>query len=354
MKDKLITVVVPVYKAESYLDKCVSSIVNQTYHNLEIILVDDGSPDQCPQMCDAWAKRDNRVKVIHKMNEGAGIARNVALSNARGDYICFVDSDDYMVETAFEKAIGIARKEGSDVVIFGSHQVNEADEIVNTVIPDTYKNIFRGEDVQKVFLPDLIENEYVGARNTGLTLSFWVCLFSMELVRRAHWCIVSERDFVSEDSYSLLSLYAHINQVSILPEALYCYRLSVGSLSRTYRDDGHRKYQKLYHVLSRLTEKLGYSMDVRKRLSGLYLNQVIGMMKQIAASNLEVGREKALFREIITDELLQNALRQIDWEYRSKAKQFLLHQMRCKRVWCVRLLTVFQIYKENLLNKGNR
>ncbi len=92
----LISVIVPVYKVEAYLDKCVQSIVDQTYRDLEIILVDDGSPDNCPAMCDAWAKKDSRIKVIHQENAGGGAARNAGLDAAAGDWIAFVDSDDYL------------------------------------------------------------------------------------------------------------------------------------------------------------------------------------------------------------------------------------------------------------------
>lgn len=94
MDAPLISVIVPVYKKEAYLDACVQSIVDQTYENLEILLVDDGSPDRCPQMCDQWALRDPRIRVIHKRNGGASSARNAGLDAARGQYIGFVDSDD--------------------------------------------------------------------------------------------------------------------------------------------------------------------------------------------------------------------------------------------------------------------
>ena len=94
MLDRLMSVIISVYKVEDYLDKCVNSIVNQTYKNLEIILVDDGSPDNCPAMCDEWAKKDKRIKVIHKQNGGLSSARNAGLDICTGDYIMFVDSDD--------------------------------------------------------------------------------------------------------------------------------------------------------------------------------------------------------------------------------------------------------------------
>ncbi len=96
MNEPLISVIVPVYKVEKYFDECVESIVNQTYRNLEIILIDDGSPDNCPQMCDDWTKRDARIRVIHKENGGLSSARNAGLDVCKGEYIAFVDSDDFI------------------------------------------------------------------------------------------------------------------------------------------------------------------------------------------------------------------------------------------------------------------
>src|SRR5574344_2644299 len=100
--EPLISIIVPVYKVEQYLDECVQSIRNQTYTNLEIILVDDGSPDRCPEMCDEYAKQDSRIKVIHKKNGGPSSARNIGLNAASGLYIGFVDSDDVIAPNMYE------------------------------------------------------------------------------------------------------------------------------------------------------------------------------------------------------------------------------------------------------------
>lgn len=96
-RELLISVIVPIYKVEAYLDRCVQSIVDQTYANLEILLVDDGSPDRCPEICDAWSQRDPRIRVIHKKNGGLSDARNVGIDAAKGDWLAFVDSDDYIM-----------------------------------------------------------------------------------------------------------------------------------------------------------------------------------------------------------------------------------------------------------------
>ncbi len=111
-----ISVIVPIYKVESYLNRCVESIVNQTYQNLEIILVDDGSPDNCPKVCDEWSIKDSRIKVIHKKNGGLSDARNAGMEIASGKYISFIDSDDYISLDFFETLLSIMEKENSDIV----------------------------------------------------------------------------------------------------------------------------------------------------------------------------------------------------------------------------------------------
>lgn len=116
-KNPKITVIIPVYKVEEYLDKCVQSVVEQTYKNLEIILVDDGSPDNCPKMCDEWAKKDERIKVIHKENGGLSSARNAGLDIATGDYITFLDSDDFMTPEFSAVCCEIMNEHDIDVLV---------------------------------------------------------------------------------------------------------------------------------------------------------------------------------------------------------------------------------------------
>ncbi len=104
---ELISVIVPIYKVEAYLNRCVQSIVDQSYRNLEIILVDDGSPDRCPELCDAWAKKDSRIRVVHQKNAGAGAARNAGITVASGDFFAFVDSDDCLSSQMYEHLMNL-------------------------------------------------------------------------------------------------------------------------------------------------------------------------------------------------------------------------------------------------------
>lgn len=142
MNIPLISVVVPVYKVEDYLDECITSLINQTYNNLEIILVDDGSPDKCPEMCDRWAKKDSRIRVIHKENGGLSSARNVGIDNAKGEFLSFVDSDDFFDSKMYEKLYeGVMRSPniGISAIKFWKYVSGKAE--IYSVEWDTQKDV---------------------------------------------------------------------------------------------------------------------------------------------------------------------------------------------------------------------
>ena len=131
-KHPLISVIVPVYKVEQYLDNCINSLLAQTYKNLEIILIDDGSPDNCPAICDEYAKKDSRIIVVHKQNEGVSVARNVGINIAKGNFIAFVDSDDSIEPNMYEKLIEKQQTEDFDLV-FCRYNYEQNGETINEI-----------------------------------------------------------------------------------------------------------------------------------------------------------------------------------------------------------------------------
>lgn len=150
---ELISVIIPVYKVEEYLDRCVQSIVDQTYTNLEIILVDDGSPDRCPQMCDEWAKKDSRIRVIHQKNAGAGAARNAGIVLAQGSILAFVDSDDYLAPQMYEHLMSILEQDidVAECELFPTERLDEAFPARNSPFQLT---VCSTEDVLKKHIAD--------------------------------------------------------------------------------------------------------------------------------------------------------------------------------------------------------
>lgn len=168
---ELISIVVPVYKVEPYLDKCVSSIVNQTYKNLEIILVDDGSPDNCPVMCDAWAEKDNRIRVIHKPNGGLSDARNAGMSAATGELIAFVDSDDWIAPDMYEKLYHRLTEDGSDIAACGVQMVWEDNTPPRMLTRPGSRTLNRDEAMQAII------------EESCLKQPVWYKLYKSKLVR---------------------------------------------------------------------------------------------------------------------------------------------------------------------------
>ncbi len=150
----LISVIIPVYKVEKYLDKCITSVATQTYTNLEIILIDDGSPDKCPAICDAWKECDSRVKVIHRKNGGLSVARNDGLKLATGDFIGFVDSDDWIDSKMYEVLLAAIRETNSDIAVCNYHNESSDLKNVKNKIQTYEKFLFSSEEALRYIVSD--------------------------------------------------------------------------------------------------------------------------------------------------------------------------------------------------------
>lgn len=333
MQTGLVTVVIPIYKTEKYLDRCITSIVNQTYTNLEILLIDDGSPDTCPQMCDTWAERDARIRVIHKKNEGLGMARNTGIENATGEYICFFDSDDYIAVDTIEKAYGRLAAEQAEVVIFGFSNVNADGKITSSFPPISDCQSYRGAQVQGTFLPELIAPNPKGDGVRHFYMSAWVMLYSVEMIRKNQWHFVSEREIISEDIYSLLHLFKYVTSVVILPEALYFYRKNVQSLSRVYVPGRYIKIRHFYLECLSLCDRLEYSEDIKRRIAMPYLANTLAALKQVMEAQLAYSECKNYIREIIDDFTLQRVLQEIKGSHFKMSRRIMFFSMRHKLYW---------------------
>lgn len=340
MNNELITIIVPVYNVEKYLDRCINSIVNQTYTNLEIILVDDGSPDNCPAKCDEWAKKDTRIKVIHKENAGAGLARNTGLDYSTGKYICFFDSDDYVDHTLVEKAVDIIQRENAQIVIFGSNQtfISDNSTIFIPRIPQTENNTFSGRYLTEVFLPDLIDPNRKNAVNKNLTFSLWSCLFDSRLFTNNNNRFQSERDIFSEDSLMLLDIYKSIEKVAVLPEALYYYCENESSISHTVNI---RKFDTLVLFYDRCLKVIKdnfYPCHTQSRIDGLVMSFVIGFLKNISNTNMSVKSQLQQFEYIVKSDIVCSILKNPNIYKTSWKRKCLFITLRCKFYYFTYLL----------------
>ena len=335
----IVTVVLPVYNVERYLHRCVASVVGQTWKELEILLVDDGSTGGCRAKCDAWAGKDPRIRVIHKRNEGLGMARNTGIENAAGEYICFFDSDDYIAPDTIETALETARQQEAEVVVFGFTSVKCDGRKGLPVIPRTPQMVYEGEEVATRFLPELVAPDPRTGLSTGLQMSACMALFSMETIRRGGWRFVSERQIISEDVYSLLCLYKDVNRVAVVPKALYFYCENSSSLTHTFQPNRFEKIKQFYNDCVVACNEAGYPYEVQERLAYSYLSFTIAALKMIAASSETKIMRTSEFKKIIEDQHLHEVLSAVPIRWGSPARRMLTWAMKGK-LWRVCYLMI--------------
>lgn len=325
MNNPLVTVVVPVYNVEKYLDRCIDSIVNQTYKNLEIILVDDGSPDNCPQMCDGWAKKDNRIKVIHKKNAGAGMARNTGLDNANGDYIFFIDSDDCVSTQIVEKCLLNAEKNNSDVVIFGRCDTfNDGRQISKDICID--KGVFQKKDIRNELISAMLNYKF------GIGMSIWSKMYKVQTIKRLNKRFVSERELFSEDVYFGIDLFADIDTVTILKENLYYYLVRDNSLSRQFNINRHQTQNDyFYEKTIELARKKKLSNKVLEHIAVRYHMYSIANMKQIILADVNKKEKKKMFHLFFESDILLSTLTDDILRYENNSSKIFWKLFRKKR-----------------------
>lgn len=294
----LFSIIVPIYNVEKYLENCIESILKQNYKNIEIILVDDGSPDECPKICDSYAKKDKRIKVVHKTNAGLGMARNSGLEISKGEYLFFLDSDDFLSENMFSTLNDILSKEKYDYVYFGYNRVDDNAKFISEHKPDIEKDVYKNDEILNEFLPNLISGVPY-KKNLNLNLSSWTSVISKKVIEKSKWKFVSEREYISEDVYSYLKLFKDIKSVKIIDECFYNYRCNNASLSRRFREDRFSKIKKLHKEIL----KQSYNDKITEHFEYLILSYFIYCIKSISMSKLKYKEKINLIKEITSDEL---------------------------------------------------
>lgn len=213
----LISVIVPIYKVERYLDDCIQSIINQTYRNIEILLIDDGSPDNCPALCDEWANKDSRITVYHKPNGGLADARNYGLDRANGAWIYCVDSDDWIEPDLLELTYGKAHANNSDIVSFGYRWAND-DGTEFREAQDTLRMPSEGRRTSDEALTELWSNK---VQNYA-----WSFLIRSDVYEGIRF----PTGMLMEDVGTTYRLFGNADHVYFLPKPLYNYRIRPDSI----------------------------------------------------------------------------------------------------------------------------
>lgn len=274
----LISVIVPIYGIERYIGLCIESILNQTYDNLEILLVDDGSPDRCGEICDLYARKDSRIQVIHKKNGGLVSARKAGLLASHGEYVGYVDGDDWIGPGFYESLVTLAVVSDADMVAAGHSRdlFSKSEHFINSILPGLYE----GERLEQLRCEMLSYGEFY---RPGITTYVWNKLFRRQILLEPQLS-VDERITIGEDGAVTYPALMRCKRVYVADNCAYHYRQREDSMlkkSSSFREEASRLrvlYESLLAFAQAQPEKYALRQQVVDYLLGICIMRSGGLV----------------------------------------------------------------------------
>lgn len=283
MTQPKVSIIVPVYNAEKYLERCINSLKNQSLESIEIILVDDSSTDSSLEICKKFAAEDSRIKVIHKVNEGAGYARNAALETASGEYIGFADSDDYVEKDMFETLYNKAVQYNSDLVMSGvlfvdGNMFSEKGECIRKTYFDKDTHFETEEALQKLRM-GIVGATPEDSDDSKYGMSIWKNLFKTEIIKKNGISFKSEREMLSEDALFMIDYISFISKATGINEAFYNYCRNEDSISKSYKKD---RFEKSFVFVEEVEKR--FKKDIAPQEYRIYIDRFWQAMCRVLCS----------------------------------------------------------------------
>ena len=270
--DALVSLIIPVYKVEAYLERCVRSVLAQTYQNLEIILVDDGSPDRCGEICDRFAQEDPRVKVFHKANSGVSSARNYGVAHSHGAFVSFIDADDYVAPNYVEYLFDLLMKYHADIVCCCMDQTTENTSAygINHSIPN--EQLLKGKEACQALFGNLYD----------ILVTVWGKLYKREIVQKYPFPIGRRY----EDEAIVCKYYYTADRVAVGNQCLYAYYQNPGSFMHAKKHCFNEDYiWALRHRAEFLENKMSRNLQ---RRHGICWSSIACMNRSIITADMTV------------------------------------------------------------------
>ena len=344
-----VSIVVPVYNTEKYLKQCVDSLLAQTLEEIEILLVDDGSAEACARLCDELAEKDARIKVIHKTNGGLGLARNSGMEAASGEYVGFVDSDDYTRPEMYESLYAAAVKNNADLAISGMCFVggNTFSHSGDAVEKHYFKEdtVFEGDGIKTLLLG------VVGALpkepdDSRYGVSVCKNIFRRSLLGKENVEFFSERKIISEDTLFMVDYIKQIEKAVGISGAFYCYRRNDTSLSKSYRSD---RFEKVLIFLSELENHIQDKLSEEEYR--LYLDRLIqGYGRIVCSQEIMYAHDQKIkyrtlrtrLKEICTHETMATVWKTYPWYQLPKKQAAFAFAMKYRLYFLQKLMVLLR------------
>lgn len=291
----LISVVIPVYNVEKYLRECVDSVLAQTYRNFEIVLVDDGSPDNSGSICDDYASKHQNIKVVHKCNEGLGLARNSGMEVCHGKYVFFLDSDDSLRPDTLQRLIEVAETHKAQAVHGRPVRFTESGHYRG--------NVERGETVvlkgNNTLRLNAICHFYAFPGEEGVATqgSAWCALYDLDFIRKHNLLFKSEREYISEDYVFNYEVALKADCICQIPDTLYRYRVNPNSLTQSPKPDVMERTVDYCNKVEAMMLKDGFGPEASIRAFGYAASRIRAQYKYMYLSNAALSQKLKRARE---------------------------------------------------------
>lgn len=314
----LISVIIPVYNVEQYLPQCLDSIINQTYPNLEIICVNDGTRDSSREILERYAEKDCRIIIIDQENQGLSGARNTGLQYTHGKYLMFVDSDDWIELETCEEAVRAAEKHHADLVMWSYAREYDNESKVKYMFWDD-ETVFEQEEVQSqlhrrlcgLLGEELRHPDYANALETA-----WGKLYLTERIVSNHVEFIDTKEIGTEDA--LFNLYAlgYAERAVYLRKCFNHYRkTNQSSLTKTYNDKLFERWQRLFDYMELYIQDNHLPSDYGKALNNRIALSLLGLGLNIVGSDYSIGEKIGLLNEVLSSNRYQQAYKNLDYSY---------------------------------------
>lgn len=307
-----VSIVVPMYNVEAYLPMCVNSLLNQTLYDIEIILVDDGSPDRCGEMAEEYATKDSRIRVVHRVNGGLGPARNSGMAVASGRYVGFVDSDDWVEPDMFESLYAGAVRTGAQIVFTGVKLVKNGEIIERRSHP------FAGKTVEGSGAIFSLRRSFYGAAPTRtkrdpVPVSVWVGLYDMDWIKANNFQFINIR---SEDVFFNTVVCREADKVAAIPGVPYCYRNDdQSSITRTFDSKTTEGFLRLFRSLRLLgdEEPSEFRNEIQRRIDRSIIDSVRSLVRLVCNSSINLAAKKRLIKTVFCHSVIREACEDYPW-----------------------------------------
>lgn len=314
--DSLISIIVPVYNTENYLEKCLYSLVNQTYKNIEIIIIDDGSPDNSMNIIQKFVLADNRVKVISQKNQGLSGARNTGMNNTNGDYIMFIDSDDWIEIDTCEKAINASEKYNADVV-FWSYIKEFSDSQKDNYLFDKTEIIWSEKNINQLSrrMVGLVGDELANPQSIDNLVTAWGKLYKKSVIGDVRF--TDTKIIGTEDALFNIEVFLGINSAVYIPDLLSHYRKdNESSLTHNYKKKLVSRWREMYSRIKFLLDRNDMSREYYDALKNRICFGLIGLGINLAEDKkMSFKEKKKEIYNILSMKHYQIALKNLDFSY---------------------------------------